>query len=278
MATTPYPFVASTVLTASKLNSTFNIPVSTKTTSYVFVAADGGTRVVMNAAGSTTLTVNTSLFSAGDSVQIHNIGAGVTTITAGTATVTSAGPLAIPQYGGGTLFFTSASAAIFFPFAVTASAGALTFISGTNLTGSSVTVTNCFSATYDNYAIFILNVKNTSGTDQVLFRLGSSSTLTYNTTYHTPGSGFTNYSSGTNASSVTLAGTNSTEAVNTIMTVGGPYLANNTIMNAESTQATQFFGCQMNDQSTTQFTSLTLSLLTGTFSSGKIYIYGYANS
>ncbi len=103
MATTPYPFVDGTVLTASKLNSTFNIPVSTKTTSYTLVAADGGTRVVMNSASSTTITVNTSIFSAGDSVWIHNIGAGTCTITAGTATVNTTGSLALAQYGGGSL-------------------------------------------------------------------------------------------------------------------------------------------------------------------------------
>ena len=117
MATTPYPFVASTVLTASQLNSTFNIPVSTKTADYVLTAADAGTRVVMNAAGATTITVNTSLFSAGDNLEISNIGAGVTTVTAGTATVSSAGPLAIPQFGSGTLYFTSAGVSIFFPSA-----------------------------------------------------------------------------------------------------------------------------------------------------------------
>jgi len=115
MATTPYPFVANTVLTASQLNSTYNIPVSAKTASYTLVAADGGTRVQMNSASATTITVNTSLFSAGDSVWLQNIGAGVMTVTAGTATVTTAGSLAVAQYGGGELYFTSASAAIFFP-------------------------------------------------------------------------------------------------------------------------------------------------------------------
>jgi len=91
MATTPYPFVDGNVLSASELNSTFNIPVSNKTDSYTLVAADAGKRIVMNKASATTITVNTSIFSAGDSVWIHNIGAGTCTITAGTATVTTAG-------------------------------------------------------------------------------------------------------------------------------------------------------------------------------------------
>jgi len=111
-------FTAGQVLTAAQMDSLqandYNWTVSTKTASYVLVAADKGTRVVMNAAGATTITVNTSLFSAGDTLFIQNIGAGTCTITAGTATVTTAGSLALAQWGGGTLYFTSASAAIFF--------------------------------------------------------------------------------------------------------------------------------------------------------------------
>ena len=89
---------------------------STKTASYVLVAADAGTTVAMNAAGATTITVNTGLFAAGDTVFIQNIGAGVCTITAGTATVNTAGALALPQYDAGILYFTSASAAIFYDY------------------------------------------------------------------------------------------------------------------------------------------------------------------
>jgi len=112
-------FVASTVLTAAQMNALqandYNQTVNTSTTSYVLVASDKGTRRVMNAAGSTTITVNTSLFSAGDTLFIQNIGAGTCTITAGTATVSTSSSLALAQYQGGTLYFTSASAAIFLP-------------------------------------------------------------------------------------------------------------------------------------------------------------------
>lgn len=87
-----------------------------KTASYVLTAADAGTTIQMNSAGTTTVTVNTGLFAAGDTVFIQNIGAGVSTITAGTATVTTAGSLALTQWEGGTLYFTSASAAIFFDY------------------------------------------------------------------------------------------------------------------------------------------------------------------
>jgi hypothetical protein len=111
-------FVAGQVLTAAQMDALqandYNQTVSNKTASYTLVAADKGTRVVMSNAGATTITVNTSLFAAGDTLFIQNIGAGTCTITAGTATVTTAGSLALAQWGGGTLYFTSASAAIFF--------------------------------------------------------------------------------------------------------------------------------------------------------------------
>ena len=123
-------FVADTILTASEMNTLqgndYNQTVSTKTASYTLVAADKGTRIAMNSASATTITVNTSLFSAGDTLFIGpNLGVGVCTITAGTATVSTSGSLALAQYGGGTLYFTSAGVATFFN-AVGASYGVAT--------------------------------------------------------------------------------------------------------------------------------------------------------
>jgi len=106
-----------------------------KTISYVLVAADAGTTVAMNAAGSTTITVNSSLFAAGDRVFIQNIGAGVCTITAGTATVATSGSLVLAQNQGGELNFTSASAAIFFQYATPASGDIEGVTAGTGLSG-----------------------------------------------------------------------------------------------------------------------------------------------
>ena len=89
-------------------------PVETKTASYVLVAGDVNKRIVMNNAGATTITVNDSVFAAGDTLWIHNIGAGTCTVTAGTATVNTAASLELAQWEGGSLYFTSASSAIFF--------------------------------------------------------------------------------------------------------------------------------------------------------------------
>ena len=112
-------FTSAQVLLASEMTSLqandYNWTVSEKTADYVLVATDAGTRIAMNSAGATTITVDTSLFSAGDTLFVQNIGAGTCTITAGTATVTTAGSLDMAQYSGGELYFTSASASIFFP-------------------------------------------------------------------------------------------------------------------------------------------------------------------
>jgi 3D (Asp-Asp-Asp) domain-containing protein len=111
-------FTAGQILTAAQMDSLqandYNWTVSTKTASYTLVAADKGTRVVMNNASATTITVNTNIFAAGDILWIQNINTGTATITAGTCTVNTAGSLALAQWQGGTLYFTSASTAIFF--------------------------------------------------------------------------------------------------------------------------------------------------------------------
>ena len=79
-------FTTGQVLTAAQMTSLQQTAMgggspSTKTASYVLVAADAGTVIQMNSASSTTITVNTALFAAGDSVQIQNIGSGTSTIT-----------------------------------------------------------------------------------------------------------------------------------------------------------------------------------------------------
>jgi len=97
-----------------------------KTASYVLVAADAGTTVAMNAAGATTITVNTGLFAAGDTVFIQNLGAGACTVTAGTATVATAGSLILPQNDAGILYFTATGASIFYDFIQVGAASPLT--------------------------------------------------------------------------------------------------------------------------------------------------------
>lgn len=125
-------FTNGDVLTASAMTSLQSTAMqggstSDKTTSYVLLAADAGTMIRMNAAGSTTITVNNSIFSSGDTVYISNIGAGTTTITAGAGvTINTGGSLAVTQYDGGILYFNSASNATYFDYVQPSTASPLT--------------------------------------------------------------------------------------------------------------------------------------------------------
>ena len=124
-------FTTGQVLLASQLTSLQQTALgggaaSAKVASYTLVAADAGTAISMTSASATTITVNTGLFSAGDTVLLQNLGAGVCTVTAGSATVNTAGSLALAQYEAGVLYFVSASAAVLFDYTQTSAASPLT--------------------------------------------------------------------------------------------------------------------------------------------------------
>lgn len=153
-------------MTALQLND-YNQTVSAKVASYTLVAADAGTRITMSNAGATTITVNTSLFAAGDTLFITNIGAGATTITAGTATVSTASSLVLAQYDSGRLYFTSTGVAIWEKYQGAAvSASGLTLISSTGFSAvTSFAKDSCFSATYSRYRILVNFDSTSAGVD-----------------------------------------------------------------------------------------------------------------
>jgi hypothetical protein len=176
---------------------------SAKTASYTLVAADAGSAISMSNASATTITVNTALFAAGDTVHITNLGAGVCTITAGTATVNSSASLALAQYESGFLDFTSTSAAIFVKGAGAApAAGGMALISTTTLSGSSVALTS-IPQTYKSLYLVIRNPRPAQ--DQV----GFLATLNNDTgTKYRDVRAFTSNSMTANGTGMYLSGTN----------------------------------------------------------------------
>jgi hypothetical protein len=155
---------------------------SAKTASYTLVAADAGTAISMSNASATTITVNTALFAAGDTVHVTNLGAGVCTITAGTATVNSSASLALAQYESGFLDFTSTSAAIFVKGAGAAAAsGGMTLIETLSLTGASVT-SSTIAGTYKDLFLIIRNFRPANAGNLPKMRFNSDSGTRYATT------------------------------------------------------------------------------------------------
>jgi len=282
-------FVASTVLTAAQMNALqandYNQTVSTKTASYTLVAADKGTKIVMNAgATNTTITVNTSLFAAGDTLQILNIStSGICTITAGTATVSTTGTLALKLNAGGTLYFTSAGVSVFQADGVAASSSGLTLITAQTIGSavSSVTVSNCFSATYANYRIIVSGgAGSTSIQGNLIF--GAAATDYY--------SGYarsfvhnnnTPDNSGAAQNSVGNAMWGSTEALHMDMNVFNPFATSRTIFTVHSvfsiTSGHTALGGGFHNASTS-FTAFTITMSGGTATGGTIRVYGYQNS
>lgn len=63
--------------------ATKNITLDRKTASYTLVVGDNGKMIEMNVASANTLTIDASIFSAGNQILISQYGAGQTTITAG---------------------------------------------------------------------------------------------------------------------------------------------------------------------------------------------------
>jgi len=278
-------FTAAQVLTAAQMNTLqandYNQTVATKTASYTLVAADKGTRVVMNVASANTVTVNTSLFSAGDTLVIQNIGAGVTTVTAGTATVSSAGPLTISQYGSGTLYFTSAGVSLWFPSAGPAVSSGLTYVGGGSLSGTSTTFSSAFSATYDNYLVTVNSIGCSSATPVLLLTLGAATAnYVYSQMFANATASWAFSAGSSSASSIELNQLQNTTIQSAFMQIMSPFLSEKTTV---LSQGLNYTASQWNytagaHTGATSFTSFTLASSTAATLSGTVRIYGYANS
>jgi hypothetical protein len=170
------------VLTAAQMTALqandYNQTVSAKVASYTLVAADAGTRITMSNASATTITVNTGLFAAGDTLYITNIGAGACTITAGTATVSTASSLVLAQYDSGVLYFTSAGVAIWQKYdGAAASSGGMTLLSTTSWTTASQTISS-ISGAYKDLKVVVTDW-GSSIADDVNLRLNGTTTTSY---------------------------------------------------------------------------------------------------
>jgi len=283
-------FTSGQVLTAAQMNAVqandYNQTVSTKIASYTLVAADAGTRIVMNAgATNTAITVNTSLFAAGDTLMIQNIStSGVCTVTAGTATVSSAGPLAIPTNGSGILYFTSAGVSIFYPSAVTASASGLTLTAvETFTTVSSAAINDCFSSSFNSYRVVFLCTRST--TNQLLFRLrvGVTDDTSANYNYQIIRANDTTLTGkADNITSYTFNDATNASSMAAVFDIHNPQIAVNTLAQGQSTQglgasasASSVFWYR--HSTTSQFTGLNFIPSTGTIT-GTCRVYGYKDA
>jgi hypothetical protein len=280
--TTPFPFVAGAVLTAAELNAITTLPINDQTASYTLVVGDVGKRVIMNVGSANTVTVDDSIFAAGDTIFIANKGAGTSTITAGAGvTINSASGLDLVTSQSGQLIALSASSFLFLASDGPAPAAGLELISTTTIGSavSSVTVTGAFSATYDNYRIVVSGgVGSANGDLRLTF--GATATGYYWAGYNS------NYASasltafqGANAA-FHYGGRTSANQIDFVADVFSPFLAKNTVTHSRAA-STQTDGYANNSDGyladTTSYTAFTLTRNTGTMTGGEVRVYAYKN-
>ena len=157
----------------------------------------------------------------------------------------------------------------------------LIFISSTTIgtAVSSVTVSNVFSATYDNYRIIVSGGAG-SAFQGLRIQLGATTTG-----YYDGYNGYNYTAASANASQTNNGATFNAGSTNTNGHCGNfdliaPNLAKNTMITQnlalpDSTGAGRAGGGFLND--TTQYTGFTLTTASGTITGGTIKVYGYRN-
>ena len=286
-------FSVGQVLTAAQVNALqandYNQTVNAKTASYTLVAADKGTRITMSSTSATTITVNTSLFSAGDTLFIQNLNTGVSTITAGTATVTTSASLALAQWEGGTLYFTSESAAIFIKGAgaSAASGGAnwtLLNSGGTALTGAQTVTISSVPTGTDKIMVLVANASSASASAYIQVRLNTDTGSNY---YTFVGSvevfaGYqTNFLSNDPGSAragmrVGLMGSSASNSVSGMVIITGCNASGvksfTSLGSGEGTGGTGFWGGGYYNSSSV-ISSVSINSNTGNLDNGTVYVY-----
>jgi len=287
-------FTTGQVLTAAQMTSLQQTAMlggaaSAKVASYTLVAADAGTAVSMSNASATTITVNTALFAAGDTVQITNLGAGVCTITAGTATVNTSSSLALAQYESGTLYFTSTSAAIFIKGAGSAAAvgsnWSLLNSGGTALTGAA-TVTVSGISGKDQIMIVVTDASSTNASAAIRLRFNTDTASNYfrsgvgiliGSTFAT--STFDSDNQTTDAIPLGSMSASATSAVNGTCLLTGCNASGVKVfqsfgggnIDGSSGQQIKIMGGTYNSSST--ISSISVNTNSGTLDNGRVYVY-----
>lgn len=148
---------------------------------------------------------------------------------------------------------------------------------------SSVTVSDAFSADFDNYFLTMSDGVGSTSTG-VNLTLGSTATgYYYAANYASYASATGGYFNGSNDTALKECCYASTSAVNLHITVKNPFLSKTTFFNYETSGAATS-GVSISTRgggylnNTTSYTAFTLTTVSGTLTGGTIRVYGYRNS
>jgi hypothetical protein len=160
--------------------------------------------------------------------------------------------------------------------------GGLTLVKAQTIgtTVSSVTVTDAFSSTYDQYEIMVSGGA-ASATCNIQLTLGAAASNYYAAKWGNDYVASNFFDNSQNNTAFINCGIGTTLGLDTSIQIKEPFAARRTIMTFKFTspvtsQETQAGGAFIND--TTSYTAFTLTPSTGTFTGGTIRVYGYQNS
>ena len=158
----------------------------------------------------------------------------------------------------------------------------LVLISSTTIGSAvaSVTVTDAFSATYDNYKIIVTEGATSAASANLAFKLGATTTG-----YYWAHNAFTfantNLSIGAANQSNWRAGAGSPKILSMKIDILSPFLSEETSFSGQY-QVPTTTGNSVNNggflDNTTSYTDFTITPSTGTLTGGTIRVYGYQNS
>ena len=141
---------------------------------------------------------------------------------------------------------------------------------------SSVTVTNAFSSTYDNYLVVASGGTMTVGT-AIKLQLGAASTGYYGTLMYGLYTGGALINASDNNNSVfSYVGGGGTDNYTMAVQLFSPYLAKTTRIGSSAVHWVSNFGSYNGVQTNaTSFTDFTFAPISGTMTGGTVLVYGY---
>lgn len=156
--------------------------------------------------------------------------------------------------------------------------GGLVYVTSTTVGSavSSVTVSNCFSSTYDHYVVQVAGGASSASTEMYMTLNGTSSGYYYQFVY-TAWNTTVSVDASTTGTKWPYAGSCSANGIEMNATLLSPNLAKVTRISAMATGALtsyvgNFVGMLNN---TTQYTGFTVAPTSGTLTGGTITVYGY---
>ena len=141
---------------------------------------------------------------------------------------------------------------------------------------SSVTVSNCFSATYDSYRIILTGGTTSTSSNQFSFNFNGAPSAWYgNMIYANFANGAPASVGYNNATGVAHGASSSSGYSQALIDVRSPFLATPSFLWSSYVDGANAGTVQATNANSTSYTGFVLTILSGTFTGGTITVYGY---